>query len=68
MLKGRRMYDETIDLLRKYRGQYRQISRDTGLDYDWLHQVARGVIKDPGIRKMEILHSHLVERESNEVA
>ena len=59
------MYEEIIQLLHKYRGQFRQISDRTGLDYDWLHQVARGVIKDPGIRKMETLYAHLLELEAS---
>ena len=58
------MYEEIIELLKKYRGQYRQIANETGLDYDWLHQVSRGVIKDPGIKKMETLHAHLLALEA----
>ena len=53
------MYEEILQSLRQHKGSYRQISDATGLDYDWLHQVSSGRIKDPGIKKMEQLKSHL---------
>jgi len=53
------MYEHTIQLLQTHKGQFRQIAEATGLDYDWLHQVARGVINDPGVRKIEKLHDYL---------
>lgn len=57
------MYEQTIELLQKHKGRFREISKATGLDYDWLHQVARGVIKDPGVKKIEVLHEHLNQME-----
>lgn len=64
------MYDEIINSLKKHKGNYRQISEATGLDYDWLHQVSSGRIKDPGIKKMEALKDHLdqIEPQASETA
>lgn len=59
------MYEEIIALLRSKKGKYRQISNETGLTYDWLLLVARGQIEDPGIKKMEQLHSYLIAMESD---
>lgn len=53
------MYEEIINSLKQHKGNYRQIAEATGLDYDWLHQVSSGRIKDPGIKKMEALKEHL---------
>lgn len=62
------MYEQTLELLQKHKGHFREISRATGLDYDWLHQVSRGVIKDPGVKKIETLHSHLTSLEDEDAA
>lgn len=54
-----KIYQSTIEKLNTLKGEFRKISDETGLDYDWLHQVARGKIADPGVKKIERLHSHL---------
>lgn len=59
------MYEEIIALLKTKKGRYREISDATGLAYDWLCQVSRGVINDPGIKKMELLHEHLRAMDNN---
>ncbi len=53
------LYQETINRLQTLKGQYRRISKETGLDYDWLCQVASQRISDPGVKKIERLNSHI---------
>ena len=57
------MLQEIIDQLNAQKGKFRKISEETGLDYDWLHQVARGVIKNPGFEKIQTLKTYLDELE-----
>lgn len=54
------MYEDILLALSARRGKFRQIALNTGLSYDWLHQVQNGVIKDPGIKKMQILKDYLI--------
>lgn len=50
---------DTIKLLEANKGRWREISRDTGLGYDWINKLAQGCIADPGVRKIQKLHDHL---------
>lgn len=51
---------QTLSLLAERKGQWPAICRATGLDYDWLTKLAQGRISDPGVRKIQQLHDHLV--------
>jgi hypothetical protein len=53
------MFQSTMDLLKESKGQFRVIAADTGLDYNWLHKLSQGEIKDPSVRKIERLHGYL---------
>ena len=62
------LYDQTIEKLNNSKGSFPTIAKDTGLDYDWLCQVASQRIKDPGIKKIERLYRYLTEQESTDAA
>jgi hypothetical protein len=50
----------TLEELSRRRGHWPFICRATGLDYNWLTKLAQGRIADPGIRKIQRLHDHLL--------
>lgn len=41
-----------LDQLQARKGSWPQIEKDTGLDYSWLSKLSRGLIEDPGIKKI----------------
>lgn len=60
------------DTLRLLKGRpaslsVRQISEDTGLNYDWLKTLLRADFNgDPGVKKMQTLHDYLVSQQIDE--
>lgn len=56
------LLDETVELLRADRGDWKTTADKTGLGYDWLSKLSQGCIEDPGVKKIEKLHSYLTEK------
>ena len=50
---------ETKALLAATKRRPREISAASGVGYDWLIKFARGVIRDPGITRVQRLHDFL---------
>jgi hypothetical protein len=53
--------DTLLDVKRELecrRGQWPAICGETGLSYDWLTKLMRGVIRDPGISKIDALQRY----------
>lgn len=48
-----------ISALRRRKGLWPQIERETGLDYSWLSKLSRGQIGDPGIKRVGRLAAYL---------
>jgi hypothetical protein len=44
--------DFVMRQLQERKGSWPQIEKETGLDYSWLSKLARGVIDDPGVKKI----------------
>lgn len=67
---------EDVDLssvlskLRHRKGSWRRIARETGLTYWWLSKLARGLIDDPGVKKVGKLarYFRLIEKQEIERA
>ena len=56
---------QTLKLLDACKGtktSRRVISRETGLDYEWLNKLSQGKIDDPGVKKITRLHRYLSSR------
>ena len=51
---------DTKRLLDARRGLWRTISRETGVDYHFITRVSNGRIADPGIIRLEKLHSYMI--------
>jgi len=45
--------DQATSSVRSKKGSLPQLSRDLGLDYNWIRKFADGAIKDPGVSKIE---------------
>jgi predicted transcriptional regulator len=62
--------DFVLEQLQERKGSWMHIAKDTGMPYSWLSKLARGVIDDPGVKKIEKLASYfrLLERQENERA
>jgi hypothetical protein len=56
------LLQETIELLRKDRGNWPTTAADTGLGREWLSKLAQGAIDDPGVVKIEKLNAYLVNK------
>lgn len=50
--------DFVVVELQRRKGTWPAIERETGLDYSWLSKLARGLIGDPGIKKIARLARH----------
>lgn len=48
-------YDFVMRQLQERKGSWPQIEKDTGMPYSWLSKLARGLIDDPGVKKIEKL-------------
>ena len=57
--------EQAIELLRKHRGHWPTIARETGLGYQWIIKLAADKIPDPGVVKIEKL---LAWRDGTKVA
>jgi hypothetical protein len=38
---------------------FQRVADESGLGYEWIRQLYRGAIHDPGVRKVEALHNYL---------
>lgn len=56
------LLEETITLLGKDKGNWPTTAEETGLGREWISKLARGLIDDPGINKVEKLHAYLVNK------
>jgi len=54
------LYSETLRLARESGETVPDLARATGLKQRWLHRLLAGDFQDPGVRKIERLHKHLV--------
>lgn len=52
------MLTETIEMLRRAKSRPR-IAEETGLGLQWMHKLAQGHIKDPGVTKIQRLYEYL---------
>lgn len=53
------LLEETKRLLDARRGSWANISRETGIDYHFITRVSNGRIADPGIIRLEKLHTYM---------
>lgn len=55
---------ETKQMLKDEKGKFPEIVKESAgeITYDWLHQVHKGRIADPGIQKIECLNRILKAR------
>lgn len=62
--------DFVLGQLQERKGNWPQIEKDTGMPYSWLSKLARGLIDDPGVKKIEKLarYFRLLEKQENERA
>lgn len=53
--------DRTVEMLRNRPSSltYEQIEKDTSIPVTWLKVLARGVIEEPGVNKIETLNVYL---------
>lgn len=56
--KTTKLRDRAIRYVRQRKGNLPALSRETGLDYNWLRKFADGLIVDPGVNKIETLLTH----------
>ncbi len=54
------LYSETLRLARESGESVPDLARATGLKQRWLHRLLAGDFNDPGVRKIERLHRHLM--------
>lgn len=59
---------QTIELLERDKGNWPQTAADTELGREWLSKLARGLIPDPGVTKIEKLHAYLSAKYGEEAA
>lgn len=50
---------KTIELLNKDKGNWPETAKETGLGREWLAKLSAGLIGDPGVNKIEVLHEYL---------
>jgi predicted transcriptional regulator len=55
------LYSETMRLAEASGLSVAGLARATGLKERWLHRLLRGDFQDPGVRKIERLHTYLTE-------
>ena len=70
MIRDMDIYNDTIDLLKATKGHVsrRKIAADTGLGYEWINKLAQGLIEDPGVQKIQMLHNYLVNLKTDQAA
>lgn len=56
------IYDYVMQELAKYPGEISPISKEAGVTYSWLRQVASGQIPNPGIKGIERVAKALQKR------
>ena len=56
------LLDDTIELVRKDRGNWPKTAAETGLGREWISKLSQGVITDPGVLKIERLHAYLSQK------
>lgn len=57
------MLDYVLSQLYERRGTWQTISTETGVPYHTLSKISSGAIKDPGVRKIEILDDYFKKNE-----
>ncbi len=62
--------DFVLRQLQFRKGDWPQIGKDTGMPYSWLSKLARGLIDDPGVKKIEKLarYFRLLDKQDSERA
>ena len=62
--------DFVLGQLQERKGGWPQIEKDTGTPYSWLSKLARGLIDDPGVKKIDRLarYFRLLEKQETERA
>ncbi len=62
--------DFVLRQLQERKGNWPQIEKDTGMPYSWLSKLARGLIDDPGVKKIEKLarYFRLLDKQETERA
>ena len=55
------IFEKTMVLLKNSKESTASIGRNSGLTQRWVHLLKTGQIKDPSVRKIEILFKYLVE-------
>lgn len=56
------LLEETLDLLSRDDRSKEDIARGSGLGKEWLSKLSRGLITDPGVKKIERLNSFLKDK------
>ncbi|MBE0454858.1 MAG: hypothetical protein IBX58_14400 [Roseovarius sp.] len=59
------LLDKTIDLMRSTDIPVKTVCKDVDLSTEWYHKVLAGKIRDPGVRRIERLHSYLISRQDD---
>jgi hypothetical protein len=62
------LLEQTIHLVKRDRGNWPITAKETGLGREWLSKLAQGKIPDPGVQKIERLHTYLSQKYADEAA
>lgn len=54
------LYEFVMRYLNTHSGQRKQIAEEAGVEYSWLSKVAAGVIKDPGVQRIQRVAAHAI--------
>lgn len=49
------IYQYVLDELEERRGEWKEIARDTGISYRTIQKIARQIVADPGVSRIETL-------------
>ena len=53
------IYQTVYALSKDYRGDSRDLARETGVSYEWIRKFVTGQIKDPSVNRIEKLYTIL---------
>lgn len=65
MAKRPNLLSDTLNLLKKAKARdisYNEVCRRTGLKSLWLQKVKNGKMRDPSVRRVQLLHDWLTDK------
>lgn len=55
------LYEKTLELINKDGVSLGELSKRTGISYDWLNKLKRGTIQDPSVNKIQKVYENLAK-------